>query len=74
MSGATARHSLIAGTIFTRLFTAADEGSCRVFTSDMRLEAAGDKYYYPSTDSGALPRYRPDAPCDLPASRAAGGQ
>ena len=47
MSGATARHSLIAGTIFTRFFTAADAGSCRVFMSDMRLEAAGDKYYYP---------------------------
>ena len=47
MSGATARHNLIAGTIFTKLFTAADDGPCRVFTSDMRLEAAGDKYYYP---------------------------
>jgi Uma2 family endonuclease len=47
MSGATARHNLIAGTIFTRLFTAAEEGPCRVFINDMRLEAAGDKYYYP---------------------------
>lgn len=47
MSGATARHNLIAGTIFTRLFTAADDGPCRVFMNDMRLEAAEDKYYYP---------------------------
>ena len=47
MSGATARHNLIAGAIFATLFSAADDGSCRVFMSDMRLEAAGDKYYYP---------------------------
>jgi Uma2 family endonuclease len=47
MSGATARHNLIAGAIFATLFSAADDGSCRVFMSDMRLEAAGDRYYYP---------------------------
>jgi Uma2 family endonuclease len=47
MSGATARHNTIAGTIFTRLFTAAEDGRCRVFMSDMRVEAAADKYYYP---------------------------
>jgi len=47
MSGATARHNTIAGTIFSRLFTAADDGPCRVFMSDMRLAAANDKYYYP---------------------------
>ena len=47
MSGATARHNMIAGSIFTRLFTAAAESPCRVFMSDMRLEAANDKYYYP---------------------------
>lgn len=47
MSGATARHNMIAGNIFTRLFTVAGEGPCRVFMSDMRLEAGSDKYYYP---------------------------
>ena len=33
MSGATARHNLIAGAIFATLFSAADDGSCRVFMS-----------------------------------------
>jgi Uma2 family endonuclease len=47
MSGATARHNLIAGTIFTHLFSAADNGPCRVFMSDMRIEVAEDRYYYP---------------------------
>src|SRR5687768_8944979 len=47
MSGATARHNLIAGTIFARLFAAESDTACRVFMSDMRLEAATDKYYYP---------------------------
>jgi Uma2 family endonuclease len=47
MSGATVRHNLITGTIFTQLFAGADNGPCRVFMSDMRLEVAHDKYYYP---------------------------
>jgi Uma2 family endonuclease len=47
MSGATARHNLIAGTIFGLLLGAEQSGPCRVFMSDMRLEAANDKYYYP---------------------------
>ena len=47
MSGATARHNTLAGTIFTRLFVAAEDSRCRVFMSDMRVEAAADKYYYP---------------------------
>lgn len=47
MSGATARHNMIAGNIFARLFDVAGDGPCRVFMSDMRLEAANDKYYYP---------------------------
>src|SRR4029079_16874248 len=37
----------IAGTIFTRLFAAAEDGRCQVFMSDMRVQAASDKYYYP---------------------------
>jgi Uma2 family endonuclease len=47
MSGATARHNLLAGTIFTRLFSAAVDGPCRVFMNDMRVEVADDRYYYP---------------------------
>jgi Uma2 family endonuclease len=47
MSGVTARHNMIAGTIFTRLFAASEGGRCHVFMSDMRVEAAADKYYYP---------------------------
>jgi Uma2 family endonuclease len=47
MSGATARHNLIAGTVFARFFAAESGTACRVFMSDMRLEAADDKYYYP---------------------------
>jgi Uma2 family endonuclease len=46
LSGATARHNLIAGTIFS-LALGAERSPCRVFMSDMRLEVAGDRYYYP---------------------------
>jgi hypothetical protein len=41
MSGATARHNLIAGTVFARCLAAESGTACRVFMSDMRLEAAG---------------------------------
>ena len=47
MSGATARHNIIAGNIFARLYAAADNGRCRVFMSDMRVQVADDRYYYP---------------------------
>ena len=47
MSGATARHNTIAMSIATRLFAAADDGPCHVFMSDMRVEVAADRYYYP---------------------------
>ena len=47
MSGATARHNLVAGTVFARFLAAESGTACRVFMSDMRLEAADDKYYYP---------------------------
>jgi Uma2 family endonuclease len=46
MSGATARHDLIAGTLYAAL-VAAERGSCRVFTSDMRVRVANDRYYCP---------------------------
>ena len=47
MSGATVRHNRIVGNIFTRLFPVARAAPCDAFMNDMRLEAAGDKYYYP---------------------------
>jgi Uma2 family endonuclease len=47
MSGATARHNIIAGNIFALLHSAEDDGPCRVFINDMRVEVAGDRYYYP---------------------------
>jgi Uma2 family endonuclease len=47
MSGATARHSILAGNIFARLYPAAESGPCHVFMSDMRVQVADDRYYYP---------------------------
>ena len=47
MSGATWGHNLIAGTIFGILLGAEGAGSCRVAMSDMRVEVANDRYYYP---------------------------
>ena len=46
MSGATARHNLIAGTIFSALL-GAERSPCRVLMSDMRVQVAEDRYYYP---------------------------
>ena len=46
MSGGTSRHNLIAGTIF-RLLLGAEQSPCRVYISDMRIDAASDRYYYP---------------------------
>jgi Uma2 family endonuclease len=47
MSGATLRHNCITLNVGTRLFAAAGDGPCRAFMSDVRLQAAGDVYYYP---------------------------
>ena len=47
MSGATARHNIIAGNIFARLYSTADDSPCHVFMSDMRVQVADDRYYYP---------------------------
>lgn len=46
MSGATARHNLISGSVFTALLEA-ERSPCRVFMSDMRVQVADDRYYYP---------------------------
>jgi Uma2 family endonuclease len=47
MSGATARHNILAGNILARLYPAAESGPCHVFMSDMRVQVADDRYYYP---------------------------
>ena len=47
MSGATVRHGRIAGNVFLRLSLAARSGPCDAFISDMRVEVACDRYYYP---------------------------
>ena len=46
MSGVTARHNLIAGTIINFLL-GAERSPRRVFMSDTRVEVASDRYYYP---------------------------
>ena len=42
MAGATARHNLIAGTMFS-LMIGAERDPCRVFMSDMRVEVDRDR-------------------------------
>ena len=47
MSGATVRHNRIVGNVFVRLSVAARPGPCDVFSNDMRVEVAADRYYRP---------------------------
>lgn len=46
-AGASERHNLIAGNVYGLLWVQARGGPCRVFMSDMQLQAAPDVYYYP---------------------------
>ncbi|MCA1687107.1 MAG: Uma2 family endonuclease [Actinobacteria bacterium] len=46
-AGATKRHNRIALNIAARLIEAARGGSCRVYSSDVKLRAADDVFYYP---------------------------
>lgn len=46
-AGGTSRHNVISGNIFTVLWNAARGGRCRVYGSDMMLQAAEDVFYYP---------------------------
>ena len=47
MSGATVRHDRIATNVLVRLSLVARPGPCDVFSSDMRVEVARDRHYYP---------------------------
>jgi Uma2 family endonuclease len=45
MTGATARHNLIAGNIYVRLRGMAGAGRCRVYIEGVQLRLPGDVYY-----------------------------
>jgi Uma2 family endonuclease len=47
MHGATTRHSTITLNIVRGLHDPARKRGCRVFASDVKLQAASDRYYYP---------------------------
>ena len=47
MVGGTDRHNLINGSMYAELRSAARGGPCRVFISDVKLQAANDAFYYP---------------------------
>ena len=47
MSGVTLRHNRISLNIATHLSAAAGDGPCQVFSTDVRLRADSDVYYYP---------------------------
>jgi Uma2 family endonuclease len=46
MAGATEAHNLVSGNLFAYLWNASQTGKCRIFGSDMKLEAS-EVYYYP---------------------------
>src|SRR5438876_3042128 len=47
LAGASERHNRIAMNIAAHLWTAARDGPCRVYGSDMRLRIDDDAVYYP---------------------------
>ena len=47
MSGGTVRHDRIATNVLVRLSVVARRGPCDVFSGDMRVQVARDRYYYP---------------------------
>lgn len=47
MSGVTLRHNRISLNVAASLLPAAGDGPCQVFSTDVRLRAADDVYYYP---------------------------
>ncbi len=46
-AGATKRHNRITLNIASRLLAASRSGPCRVYSSDVKLRAAKDLFYYP---------------------------
>ncbi len=47
MAGATDRHNIIASNVFGELWTQLKATKCRVFASDMRVNAKRGNYFYP---------------------------
>ena len=47
MAGASDRHNLIAGTVYSRLLNLLGGGACRAFISDMKVMVDKNTYYYP---------------------------
>lgn len=47
MAGASDRHNIIAGTIYSTLLNSPSAGPCRPFISDMKLVVDANTYYYP---------------------------
>jgi Uma2 family endonuclease len=47
MAGVTVRHNRMARNLVIQLSSAAGDGPCEVFSSDVRLRAGDDVYYYP---------------------------
>ena len=55
MSGATVRHDRIATNILVRLSLAARPDPCDVFSADMRVQVARDRYYHPDVPVACTP-------------------
>lgn len=49
MSGATIRHDRIVTNVLVRLSVVARPGPCDVFSADVRVQVARDRYYHPDT-------------------------
>lgn len=47
MAGASDRHNLLAGILYSRLLNHPGRGPCQVFISDMKVRVAESIYYYP---------------------------
>jgi Uma2 family endonuclease len=68
-AGGTSRHNVISGNIFALLWNASRGGPCRVYNSDMRLQAAEEVFYYPDVMVVCGPEevgdeaLQQDAPC-----------
>ena len=66
MVGASRRHNRVAGNIFRKLADAAEDGPCRVYISDMKLQVE-EVFYYPDVmvACGEVPEneYLEDEPC-----------
>ena len=55
MSSATARHDRIATNVLVRLSLVARPGPCDVFSADMRVQVARDRYYHPDVTVACTP-------------------